>query len=57
MFSKLDRLMILQDEVALLKTRIQPSDTGHIHTTVSVLTERIVELKEEIDADLHPQGH
>ena len=53
MFNDLDRIMILQEEIALLKSRLQPHDTGHLHTTIHVLTERLVELREEIDARLH----
>lgn len=57
MYSKVDRLMMLKDEVALLQTRIQPSDTGHIHTTIAVLNERVVELTDEINAELYSKGH
>lgn len=53
--SPLDRLLMLQEEVAILKTRIQPHDTGHIHTTISVLEERIAELRDEINAEIHAQ--
>lgn len=44
---------MLQEEVAILKTRIEPHDTGHIHTTVAVLEERIAELRDEINASIH----
>jgi uncharacterized small protein (DUF1192 family) len=53
MFNDLDRIMILQEEIALLKSRLEPHDTGHLHTTIYVLTERVVELREEIDARLY----
>ena len=46
---------MLQEEVAILKTRIRPHDTGHIHTTISVLEERIAELRDEINAEIHAQ--
>ena len=49
----IDRIMILQEEIALIKSRIQPHDTGHLHTTVHVLTERLAELREDINARLH----
>ena len=44
-----DRLIMLMEEIALLKTRLQPHDTGHIHTAISVLQERVREVKAEID--------
>lgn len=50
---QLDYLSVLESEVRLLQDRLEPHDTGHIHTAISVLTERIVELKEDIRADLY----
>ena len=44
----LDHLIALKDEIALLKTRIQPSCTGHIHTTISTLESRVEEIKESL---------
>jgi len=37
------------EEIAILKSRLQPHDTGHIHTAISVLQERVREVKAEID--------
>lgn len=37
------------EEIELLKSRLQPHDTGHIHTAINVLQERVREVKEEID--------
>ena len=34
----------LQDEIEILKSRIEDHDTGHIHTTISVLEFRVKEL-------------
>ena len=50
---QLDYLSVLECEVRVLQDRLQPHDTGHIHTAISVLSERIVELKEDIRANLH----
>lgn len=36
-------------EIEHLKTMLQPHDTGHIHTAISVLSKRVEELGEEID--------
>lgn len=40
---------VLMREVALLRSRYTPEDTGHLRTTVSVLEERIKELKIQIE--------
>ncbi len=40
---------VLMREVALLRSRYTPEDTGHLRTTVSVLEERINELKKQIE--------
>ena len=49
----LDYLMVLQEEVAYQKSQLQPHDTGHIHTTIGVLEQRITEIEEKIRANLH----
>ena len=51
--SPVDRLILLTEEIAILESRLQPHDTGHISTAISVLRERVFELREEIDAALH----
>ena len=38
-------------EVEELKTRLQPQATGHIHTTISTLKERIEELHKKLEVD------
>ena len=38
------RLAVLQDEIEIHKSRLQPHDTGHLHTTISVIQHRIIEL-------------
>ena len=35
---------VLLDEIAVHKSRLQPHDTGHLHTTISVLEWRLEEL-------------
>ena len=57
MYTALDRYKILQDEIRKLEAQIQPQDTGHISTAISVLGIRCIELEEEINAALHPQRH
>ena len=45
---KLDHLCSLKKEVEHLKTMIRPHDTGHIHTTISTLQDRIKTLYKEV---------
>lgn len=39
---------VLMKEIALLKSRFEPHDTGHLRTAVNVLEERLAELRSEI---------
>ena len=41
------RLAVLQDEIEILKSRLEPHDTGHIHTTIGTLQHRVKELEEK----------
>jgi hypothetical protein len=38
-------ISILKAEVDHLKSKLEPHDTGHLHTTISTLTARIKELE------------
>ena len=40
-------ISVLKAEVQHLKTKIEPHDTGHIHTTIGTLNHRIKELEEQ----------
>ena len=46
---KVDKIIILKDEISILKSRIQPEDTGHLYTTISVLEDRVKELRGSIN--------
>ena len=48
----LNHFQMLLEEIATLQTRIRPEDTGHIHTTISVLQGRVEELKQELEGKL-----
>ena len=41
----LTTLQVLAQEIQLLQSRIQPSDTGYIYTAINVLESRVVELE------------
>ena len=38
------RLAVLQDDIEIHKSRLEPHDTGHLHTAISVTEHRITEL-------------
>jgi len=38
-------IKVLKEQVEIFTSRLQPHDTGHLHTAISVLTHRIEELK------------
>ena len=44
---KLDHMLALTEEVNILTQRLEPHDTGYIHTTINPLRDRIEELKKE----------
>ena len=37
------RLAVLQDEIEIHKSRLQPHDTGHLHDAFAVIKRRIAE--------------
>ena len=37
-------LAVLKDEIEIHKSRLEPHDTGHLHTAISVIQYRITEL-------------
>ena len=38
------RLAVLRDEIEIHKSRLEPHDTGHLHTAISVIKRRIEEI-------------
>ena len=45
----MNHVRALQEEINVLKGRIQPHDTGHIHTTISTLEGRVKELNKQLE--------
>ena len=45
---KMDHMFALMNEVRVLVGRLEEHDTGHIHTTISVLNERVEEIRLEL---------
>tara|TARA_Y100001958_G_C20938942_1_gene346219 strand:+ start:451 stop:633 length:183 start_codon:yes stop_codon:yes gene_type:complete len=47
--SDAERLVLLMDEIRIAKTKLQPHDTGHIHTSISYLESRVEEIQQDIE--------
>ena len=45
---KVTHMLALIDEIDIIKSRIEPQDCGHMHTTVNMLESRVQELKKEL---------
>ena len=52
MWTEIEHMQALEREVAHLQTLLQPLDTGHIRTTISVLLNRIHEIGNTLDLEL-----
>ena len=39
------RIAVLKDEIETHKSRLEPHDTGHLHTAISVIQHRIDEIQ------------
>ena len=51
MLTNIDKLIMLMDEIAIAKSRLEPHDTGHIHTSINWLQQRVEEVKKEFETD------
>ena len=45
LIKEIDRLIFLMEEIAILQSKLRPEDTGHIHTTISTLQNRVEEIR------------
>ena len=43
-----DKIIVLMEEITVIKSRYTDSDTGHLRTAVSVLENRVQELRDKI---------
>lgn len=50
LIADITRINVLEQEVEYYKTLLQDHDTGHIHTTISFLRQRIKNIKGETDS-------
>ena len=42
------RIAVLEETIEIFKSRIEPTETGHLHTTIGTLKHRIAELENDI---------
>ena len=47
--SNSDRLVVLLEEIAYAESQLQPHDTGHIHTSIAWMKQRVKTIKELLD--------
>ena len=47
----MNHMFALMNEVRILVGRLRPEDTGHIHTTIGTLNERVDEIKHELSKE------
>ena len=43
-----NKIMVLMQEIAVIESRFQEHDTGHLRTAVNVMKDRVNELKERV---------
>ena len=48
LIKEVDRLIFLMEEIAILQSKLRPEDTGHIHTTISTLQNRVEEIRNNL---------
>ncbi len=51
MEGKEKHIEVLETEVDVLASRLEPHDTGHLHTAIHVLKHRVEELEKEVKKD------
>ena len=44
----INTIQVLTSEIEFAKSQLQPHDTGHIHTAINWMTERILELENQV---------
>ena len=47
MISKPAKVIAIEEEIVYAKSQLQPHDTGHIHTTINFIENRIQEIEIE----------
>ena len=47
--SDIDRIIMLMEEIAYAESQLQPHDTGHIHTAIGWMKNRVEQIKEKME--------
>jgi len=47
--SDIDRIIMLMEEIAYAESQLQPHGTGHIHTAISWMKNRVEQIKEKME--------
>lgn len=47
--SDVDRIVMLMEEIAIAQSKLEPTDTGHIHTAINYMRNRVDEIKGDIE--------
>ena len=53
---RMDHMFALLKEINIIKQRIEPTDCGHLNTTVRVLEDRVGELRQELRENVERQS-
>tara|TARA_B100001939_G_scaffold292755_1_gene264997 strand:- start:101 stop:271 length:171 start_codon:yes stop_codon:yes gene_type:complete len=43
-----ERIIMLMEEISIAEQKLQPQDTGHIHTAINYLKHRVEEIQKDI---------
>ena len=43
-----ERIIVLMEEISIAERKLQPHDTGHIHTAINYLRTRVEEIQREV---------
>ena len=57
MDGKQNHVDVLKTEIEVLASRLEPHDTGHIHTSINYLESRVEEVQKEIDQELRKAAY
>ena len=48
---------VLKKEIEVLKSRLMPHDTGHLHTAINVLERRVKEIEDKNELPYYRKGY
>ena len=57
LINEVDKMIMLVEEIGILRSRLQEHDTGHINTAINVLEDRVEEIKDRVGESKHEPKH